>query len=147
MNFSTPKYLILIVILSSILLFNFLFFTDIKKRTDVIYNNYILTHIDEKAKAEISLIMQKKLYTKNDLDYMANIAFKAYKESLKKRDLLASQVKNISLINIKMVIYDNNNYYFGLNYFFNLTAIICFIFIFIFKEQSYEVRYEPTLHS
>lgn len=147
MNFSTQKYIGLILILIMIIGFNSLFFTALKKRTDFIYNSYIIPHISEKAKEELIPIMAKKLYSRTDLDKLANLTFVSYKESLINRDLLSDKIKNLSLINIKMVTYDINNFYFGINYIFNLISITTFLFLFIFKEQKTGVRHEPTLYT
>lgn len=147
MNFSTSKYMGLILILAIILCFNFIFFGFVKERTDRLYYNHIIPFISVESKKELEPILKKDFYTRNDLDNLANIAFNAYKEDLRKRTLLSDKIKNLSLMNLKLVIYDNNNFYFGLNYLFNICAISFFAFIFIYKDQITGVRYEPTLYS
>lgn len=147
MNFSTSKYMGLIFILSIILVFNYFFFTAIKERTDYLYKNHVIPFISVETQKEVKSIMEKPVYSRNDLDNLANISFNAYKENLKARTLLSDKIKNLSLINLKMVIYDSNNFYFGINYLFNICAIISFAFIFMYKEQINGVRHEPTLHS
>jgi hypothetical protein len=147
MNFSTSKYMGLILILSINLFFNYFFFTFIKERTDSLYTKHVIPFISVEAQNDVKQILKKPAYSRNDLDNLANISFNSYKENLRGRIFLSDTIKNISLINLKTVIYDNNSFYFGLKYIFNIVAIMSFAFIFIYKDKINGVRYEPTLHS
>lgn len=147
MLFSNSKFLGLIFILSITIIFNYAFFQFLKEKTDFIYNNYIIQNLDKTAKEDLSKIMKKSSYSKNDLELMANISFKSYKETIKKREFLGNDLKNIILLNIKTVIYDNNNFYFGINYIFNLTAFTAFFFILIFNDKYLGVRHAKTSYS
>lgn len=147
MLFSNSKFLGLIFILSITIIFNYLFFQFLKEKTDFIYNSYIIQNLDKDTKEDLSKIMKKSSYSKNDLELMANISFKSYKETIKKREFLGDNLKNIILLNIKTVIYDNNNFYFGINYIFNLSAFTAFFFILIFNDKYLGVRHAKTSYS
>lgn len=147
MLFSNSKFLGLIFILSITIIFNYLFFQFLKEKTDFIYNSYIIQNLDKDTKENLSKIMKKSSYSKNDLELMANISFKSYKETIKKREFLGDNLKNIILLNIKTVIYDNNNFYFGINYIFNLSAFTAFFFILIFNDKYLGVRHAKTSYS
>lgn len=113
---------------------------------DGIVNSYIIPQSSLENKEKLKLLMSKSYYFRADMDALGDQAFKAYKESLYKKELLVDKMKNILLLNIKIVLIDNVKSFFIFNYVVNIILLFSFLFAILFKEATMESkRNEPNI--
>lgn len=120
--------------------FNYMFYTSIKNNIDGIVSSYIVPQASLENKEKLKLLMNKPYYFKSDLEALSDQAFKSYKESLYKKELLVDKMKNILLLNIKIVLIDNVKSFFIFNYVINVCLLFSFLFAILFKEHTSELR-------
>lgn len=127
--------------------FNYMFYSTIKSNMDSIVNSYIVPQSSLENKEKLKILMAKPYYFKSDMEALSDQAFKAYKESLYKKELLVDKMKNILLLNIKIVLIDNVKSSFIFNYVINISLLISFLFAILFKEETVELkRNEPEIY-
>lgn len=140
------KYYFMTFILLLFVIFNVMFFTQLKKDLDNIIEQNIIPVAGISAQERMKNIMSKSYYFKSDIDQLVDIAFYSYKDSLVKRNLISDTLKNIMLLNYKIVLVDNVNSRFISNYLINLCLLFSFLFAILFKEKTIvENRHEPQL--
>ncbi len=145
MNIS-PKYYFILFILCLFIVFNVLLFKNLKTDIDSIVSQYIYPISSVENKARIESITSRSYYLKSDIDELSNVSFYAYKESLIKKDLLSDKIKNVLLLNYKIVLVDNINSKFIMSYFINAVLLFSLLFAILFKEQTYRGQYyEPKV--
>lgn len=120
--------------------FNYMFYSTIKKNMDSIVNSYIVPQASLENKEKLKILMDKPYYFKSDMESLSEQAFKSYKESLYKKELLVDKMKNIVLLNIKIVLIDNVKSSFIFNYVINISLLFSFLFAILFKEPTSELR-------
>lgn len=141
-----PKYYFMTFILIFFVVFNVIFFTQIKKDLDTIIGQNIVPVAGISAQERMKNIMSKSYYFKSDIDQLVDIAFYSYKDSLVKRNFIADSLKNVMLLNYKIVLVDNVQSRFISNYLINLCLLFSFLFAILFKDKTIvENRYEPQL--
>lgn len=133
-------------ILLLFVVFNVMFFTQLKKDLDNIIEQNIVPVAGISAQERMKNIMSKSYYFKSDIDQLVDIAFYSYKDSLVKRNFISDTLKNVMLLNYKIVLVDNVNSRFISNYLINLCLLFSFLFAILFKEKTIvENRHEPQL--
>lgn len=141
-----PKYYFMTFILIFFVVFNIMFFSQLKKDLDTIIGQNIVPVAGISAQERMKNIMSKSYYFKSDIDQLVDIAFYSYKDSLVKRNLIADSLKNVMLLNYKIVLVDNVQSRFISNYLINLCLLFSFLFAILFKDKTIvENRYEPQL--
>lgn len=126
--------------------FNYMFYSTVKNNMDGIVNSYIVPQASLENKEKLKMLMAKPYYFKADMEALSEQAFKSYKESLYKKELLVDKMKNILLLNIKIVLIDNVKSSFIFNYVINISLLITFLFAILFKEGTTELkRNEPEI--
>ena len=126
--------------------FNYMFYSTIKSNMVGIVTSYIVPQASLENKEKLKLLMAKPYYFKADMEALSEQAFKSYKESLYKKELLVDKMKNILLLNIKIVLIDNVKSSFIFNYVINISLLITFLFAILFKEGTTELkRNEPEI--
>jgi hypothetical protein len=140
------KYYFMTFILLLFVVFNVMFFTQLKKDLDNIIEQNIVPVAGISAQERMKNIMSKSYYFKSDIDQLVDIAFYSYKDSLVKRNFISDTLKNVMLLNYKIVLVDNVNSRFISNYLINLCLLFSFLFAILFKEKTIvENRHEPQL--
>lgn len=140
------KYYFMTFILLLFVVFNVMFFNQLKKDLDNIIEQNIVPVASISAQERMKNIMSKSYYFKSDIDQLVDIAFYSYKDSLVKRNLISDTLKNVMLLNYKIVLVDNVNSRFISNYLINLCLLFSFLFAILFKEKTIvENRHEPQL--
>jgi hypothetical protein len=123
-----------------------MFYSGIKKNLDTIVSTYIVPQASLQYKEKLKILMDKPYYFRQDIDLLSDAAFMAYKESLYKKDVLVDKMKNILLLNIKIVLVDNVKASFIVNYLINICLLFTFLFAILFKETALELkRNEPEI--
>lgn len=123
-----------------------MFYSTVKNNMDGIVNSYIVPQASLENKEKLKMLMAKPYYFKADMEALSEQAFKSYKESLYKKELLVDKMKNILLLNIKIVLIDNVKSSFIFNYVINISLLITFLFAILFKEGTTELkRNEPEI--
>lgn len=126
--------------------FNYMFYSTIKSNMDGIVNSYIVPQASLENKEKLKMLMAKTYYFKADMEALSDQAFKSYKDSLYKKELLVDKMKNILLLNIKIVLIDNIKSSFIFNYVINIGLLFSFLFAILFKEGTVELkRNEPEI--
>lgn len=142
----SSKYYFMLFVLFLCYGFNYMFYSSIKSNMDGIVNSYIIPQSSLENKEKLKLLMSKSYYFREDIDALGDQAFKAYKESLYKKELLVDKMKNILLLNIKIVLIDNVKSFFIFNYVVNVILLFSFLFAILFKEATMESkRNEPDI--
>lgn len=112
-------------------------------------NQYIIPSTDLATKSHLQELMAKPYYFRHQIDEVNDLAFKAYKSQLIQKNLLSDKMKNILLLNVKIVMVDNVNFYFLINYIVNISLFISFLFAIFYKEQinnrEHYHEHEPLL--
>lgn len=140
------KYYFMTFILLLFVVFNVMFFNQIKKDLDNIIGQNIVPVAGISAQERMKNIMSKSYYFKSDIDQLVDIAFYSYKDSLVKRNFISDTLKNVMLLNYKIVLVDNVNSRFISNYLINLCLLFSFLFAILFKDKTIvENRHEPQL--
>lgn len=139
MRISSKYYFMLFLVLLCYV-FNYMFYTSIKNNIDGIVSSYIVPQASLENKEKLKLLMNKPYYFKSDLEALSDQAFKSYKESLYKKELLVDKMKNILLLNIKIVLIDNVKSFFIFNYVINVCLLFSFLFAILFREPTSELR-------
>lgn len=123
-----------------------MFYSTIKRNMDGIVTSYVVPQASLENKEKLKMLMAKPYYFKADMEALSEQAFTAYKESLYKKELLVDKMKNILLLNIKIVLIDNVKSSFIFNYVINISLLITFLFAILFKEGTTELkRNEPEI--
>jgi hypothetical protein len=107
---------------------------------DSIVNSYIVPQASLENKEKLKMLMAKPYYFKADMEALSEQAFKSYKDSLYKKELLVDKMKNILLLNIKIVLIDNVKSSFIFNYVINIGLLFSFLFAILFKEETVELK-------
>lgn len=140
------KYIFIVFLFAAFITFNCSFFYKIKQDMDLIVKNHIYPIASSENKARLDNVLSRPYYLKSDIDELGNVAFYSYKDSLMNRNLLVEKLKNVLLLNVKIVLVDNIESRFVTYYGFNIILFILFLFVILFKEEPLgERRYEPKV--
>lgn len=142
------KYYFMIFTVFMMTLFNYVFFTEIKKSNDHLISQYIIPQSSVANKERLQALMSQPYYLRSQIDDVNDLAFQAYKDILMKKDLVSVKIKNIMLLNMKIIFVDNLSFYFRINYLINLCLLASFLFAIMYKETNMndENKHEPIFN-
>lgn len=140
----SSKYYFMFFLLVLCYGFNYMFYSTVKKNIDGIVTNYIVPQASLENKEKLNILMAKPYYFKSDIEMLSDATFIAYKESLYKKELLVDKMKNILLLNIKIVLVDNVQSSFIFNYVINVCLLFSFLFAILFREATVESKRNET---